>query len=219
MIKKIKEEAGLTMVEMLASTLILTLLALMLGTGLQMVLHSYETMIAKSEMQILVSTAVDAIADELRYAQDVEKLSSENASAEGTMYHYSTNFKYISDTFYGVGNPVVFKLDSKGQIKACRFVETPDDPDDFDDPDKGMRVLSTGVYGNRKGVVGIYTTYKEYNVTDLEVTFDDNSLTGEEFFNIYLKVETADHRISVETPNGGVKVRCLNPSSEDDTTP
>lgn len=67
--KKLKGQKGFSMVEMLACTVVLLLLAMVLNVGLQAALDSYHRMIAKSETQILVSTAIDALADELRYTQ------------------------------------------------------------------------------------------------------------------------------------------------------
>ena len=202
--KKLKEEAGLTLVEMLAATVILILLALMLNTGLQMALHSYETMIAKSEVELLLSTAVDALADDLRYARDVD-----GQDGSGFQYIYDpdsgtrTNqtmdkggFNFTSGSF---GNVTELKVaengDNKGQIMAVA------------DGDK--RVLSTGVYGNE----GI--SYKAYEVTKMTVTYHKPE-SGASTFTIYLKVETTDSRkISAETT---VTVRCLNPPAET-TTP
>lgn len=67
--KKLKGQKGFSMMEMLACTVVLLLLAMVLNVGLQAALDSYHRMIAKSETQILVSTAIDALADELRYTQ------------------------------------------------------------------------------------------------------------------------------------------------------
>lgn len=68
--RKWRETAGLTLVEMLCAVAILILLGLLLNTGLQMAVKSYRNITAASETQLLLSTAVDALTDELRYAQD-----------------------------------------------------------------------------------------------------------------------------------------------------
>lgn len=110
---------GFTLVEMLAAAVILILLGLMLNTGIQMAMRTYRSLVAHSELELLVSTAVDALADDLRYAQNVS----------GT----DENFSYTSDSF---GADTRFSIDSNedspswGQILA-----------------NGKRVLSTGAYG------------------------------------------------------------------------
>lgn len=70
--RKLRETAGLTLVEMLAAVAVLVLLGLMLNTGIQMAVRSYRTMIACSEVELLLSTLADALGDDLRYAQEVE---------------------------------------------------------------------------------------------------------------------------------------------------
>lgn len=70
--RKLKEAAGLTLVEMLAAVAVLILLGLILNTGMQMAVGSYRTMIARSEVELLLSTLADALGDDLRYAQEVE---------------------------------------------------------------------------------------------------------------------------------------------------
>lgn len=187
--KKLREEAGLTMVEMLAAVVILMLLSLMLGTGLQMALNSYQTVIAESEVDLLLSTAVNAIADDLRYARDVDTL--EDVTVDGKTV--CSDFTYKSDSF-GDNIRLVLNDSKGGQIMA-----------------NDMLFLSNGAYGNG----GI--SYKEYIVTNMKVTHDENAL-GEIIFTIYLRVETTDGKISAETPNGGVTVRCMNPPIET-TTP
>lgn len=116
--KKLKDEAGFSLVELLAVTVVLMLLGLMLNTGLQMALNSYRTVVAQSEVELLLSTAVDALADDLRFAQDVTKTGDT----------VDSNFTYNSDSF---GDEVRLAVDeTTGQIMAS-----------------GKRVLSTGVYG------------------------------------------------------------------------
>lgn len=69
--KKLKDSGGFTLVEMLCAVAILALLAMMLNTGLQMAMHSYRSITAESETQLLLNTLVDAVTNELRYAHEV----------------------------------------------------------------------------------------------------------------------------------------------------
>lgn len=199
--KKLKNEAGLTVIEMLAATIVLVLLALMLNTGLQMAFNTYETMIAKSEVELLLSTAVDTLADELRYARDAY-------GADGSGFNYYIDddgngisrkldggFTYTSSSFGAVTDLKVDATESsnnKGQIMVT--VQNGASP-------KDLLVLSTGAYGNQ----GI--SYKAYEVTAMTVTLHKDS-DGKTTFTIVLKMQTTDSRkISAETT---VTVRCLN---------
>lgn len=100
--KKLNSRSGLTLVEMMAATVILILLGLILNTGLQMSMNTYRSITAQSELELLLSTAVDALADDLRYAR--------NVSPQGG------SFTYTSDSF---GRGTSLTVDSEdGQIKA-----------------------------------------------------------------------------------------------------
>ena len=138
--KKLKEKSGLTMVEMLAASLVLALLALMLNTGLQMVMNTYQTMIAHSELELLVSTAVNTLADDLRYAQDVRPINSTDP----------VDFTYYSDS-YGEKTHLVVE---NGRIVAKSENATGNNT---------WPVLSTGAYGKSD-------SYKEYRVEELKIT-------------------------------------------------
>ena len=86
--KKLTDAGGLTLVEMLCAVVILILLGLLLNTGIQMAVRSYRDMVAQSEVELLLSTAIDALSDDLRYAQDVKYLSGD-----------TSRFIYRSDSF------------------------------------------------------------------------------------------------------------------------
>lgn len=102
--KKLNTEDGLTLVELLAATVILVLLGLLLNTGLQMAMSAYRAIVAQSEVELLLSTAVDAIACELRYARDV------TVGEDGKLASYT------SDSF-GADTGLTVDLED-GQIKA-----------------------------------------------------------------------------------------------------
>lgn len=115
--KKLNSESGLTLVEMLCAVVILILLGLLLNTGLEMAVRSYRSLTAVSEAELLLSTAVDALSDDLRYARDV--------SGSGD------SFTYFSDSF---GADTALEVNADGQIVA-RVGE------------EAKLVLSTGAYG------------------------------------------------------------------------
>lgn len=122
--KKLNSESGLTLVEMLCAVVILILLGLLLNTGLEMAVRSYRSLTALSEAELLLSTAVNAIADDLRYARNVTD------EAGGVTYD--------SDSY---GNGVRLDVDpADGQIKAYQGTAV-------DGKRVLKRVLSTGAYG------------------------------------------------------------------------
>lgn len=100
--RKLKARRGLTLVEMVAATAVLALLALMLHTGLFMAQNSYRQMMGESERQLLVSTLSDLLANELRYARDI-------STDENGLQHY-TSVNY--------GRNTTLALNDKGQLEA-----------------------------------------------------------------------------------------------------
>ena len=157
--KKLEGKAGFTLVEMLAAAMILILLAVMLGTGLQMAMRNYRTVIAKSELELLVSTAVDALADDLRFAW---KVKTKNGTEELDAYD--------SDS-YGAETRLVLEDD---QIIA----KSSDNPD-------GYRVLSTGAYGKNESyrkykITELDISYKDgaFSISLAAATEDDTIRAG-----------------------------------------
>lgn len=186
--KKLNQEAGFTLVEMLAATMVLILLTMMLGTGLQMTVRGYQKVTAQSEVDLMLSTIMDALVDDLRFAQDY--------SAEGFSDTDSVPFTYTSDSFEGKIHLEVSDEEGQvGQIMAIDISQPKPNP---------MRFLSTGVYGAVTS-----DGERAYRVTEMSIKpHPDGSETGANTFEIYLKVQAvADESIKAE---GKVTVRCLN---------
>lgn len=124
---KLRNNRGFTLVEMLAAVVVLILLSLMLNTGLQMSLNSYHTMTEESETDLLLSTIVDALSGELRFARDVRT----EEQTDGSETHQVLK-DYTSGSF---GRRTELSVEEDGQIYAS-----------------GKRLIATGAYGN-----GTYT--------------------------------------------------------------
>lgn len=187
--RKINSEAGFTLVEMLAAVVILVMLSLMLGTGLQMTMDSYQKITAQSEVDLLASTAVNALADDLRFARDVSgKTIDTTKQADG--YKDCSNFNYTSDSF--AGKELRIGLNGAGQIVVCENNGAGPAVREF---------LSSGAYG----VMGA-DGKRAYKVAEegTNITYNDN----DGIFTIRLTVQAvADPSIEATRE---VTVRCLN---------
>lgn len=87
---KLRDSRGLTLVEMLCATLILIMLALLIGSGTHMAMDSYKRMVVRSEMELLMSSLSNALADELRYASDINPSSGTLTDYRSWRYGGST---------------------------------------------------------------------------------------------------------------------------------
>lgn len=121
-LKRLRSQRGLTMVETLAAVAALTLLCLALGSGLNIAVHAYRSITAQSETELLLSTAADAITDELRFACLL------SPPADGRLDVYESQ-RY--------GPNAALAINGNGQL----VVRTPSSPDE------GRQMLSSGVYG------------------------------------------------------------------------
>lgn len=71
--KKLADAGGFSLMEMLCAVVVLSLLCMLTGTGIQMAMSNYFTLVGESETQLLLSTLSSALSDKLRYAVVIEK--------------------------------------------------------------------------------------------------------------------------------------------------
>ena len=157
--KKLADTGGVSIVEMLCATIILILLGLLLNSGLQLSVKSYRELTAESETQLLLATAIDALADDLRYAEDVEASGGKLNS-------------YFSDSY--------------GENTTLELNNTENDPNKgkvyANSGGKKLRVLPDGAYGlNGRYVVDrMDITYENNCFTlDLKVKEKDSTISAE----------------------------------------
>ena len=191
--KKLKDSGGLTMIEMLCATVILVLLCLMTGTGIQMALKNYHTLTAESETQLLLSSLTDALSDKLRYC---------------VVYTDKTTGAYkrcsIGEIDASSGKLIIKETDATGDP-----VEKP--------------LLPEGAYGELIGAERKYKVTAEAGSFTPDITAKDPAdpeSPRTATFKIKLIVEETTGSISSKTPEEGLVIRCLNPvRKEEGTTP
>jgi competence protein ComGC len=198
--KKLKNCHGVTLVEMLATVVVLVLLGMMLQTGLNLAVHSYHKMMATSEIEVLASTISSVMADELRYAKDVR------LDDEGQLYSY-TSANY--------GTKTIMTKNDEGQLISSSV------PVGGTDTSTG-RMLATGAYGNGDyKITGLTITCTPTANTDntnagnSSDTDTDNTnastnpnATDTPVFYVTLKLTCEKYDVTEETT---FVVRCLNP--------
>lgn len=158
--KKLKSKAGVTLVELMAAVAILLLLGLILLAGLNFSFTSYRTATAQSELELLLSTAVDALVDDLRYARNVDPTASP--------------VTYFSDS-YGEGTHFTITNPACPNQLVAESSEGPEPGRDY------WRVLPTGAYGLNKAyrITELGVTYDDgtFNI-QMKVETADGSISA-----------------------------------------
>ena len=121
MTRKWKDSRGLSLVETLCAVAILVLLGLLINTGLQLAVHSYQDVTAQEELELLLSTLSDAVSDDLRYAKNIQT----DTNHKLVSYH-SERYNMV-DT----DGTTTLKVEDDGQLYANIY-----------------RVVSSGAYGS-----------------------------------------------------------------------
>lgn len=197
--KKLKDSGGLTMVETLCAVAILVLLCLMMNTGIHMAVTNYRALTSESEIQLLLSSLSDALADKLRYC----------------VVYVDESGAYESCFVGGVRSEDAIKVDDNDH----RLKVTVKDPDGGPEAKKDVDLLPEGAYGNPDGF------YKgDYQVTmgsampggadsaALKETYQKNTNS----FAIKLTVQDVNLGITKTTE---LFVRCLNPVKKEGPEP
>lgn len=99
---KNRAKAGLTLVEMLCTVIIVLLFSVGLVNGMSLAVKSYQQSLMSSESQILVSTLTSIVSDELRYSGTV----TAPAEGEGTVSFFSRTY----------GEDSAFSQNGDGQV-------------------------------------------------------------------------------------------------------
>ncbi len=191
-LRKLKNNAGFSLAEMLMAVLILLMVSLIVATGMPAARNAYEKTVIGSNAQAMLSTAVSALRDELGTAWDVQ--------VSGTTVTY---FKADTGTRATISNDGVIPegkdASAYNSITIQDFVEV----DFIHDPD------SEGKYKNGN----IRALVPDSN-TDLYVTYSSVSYT-----NNIVKIgglEVRRQKDSTNTPlaklDTDLEIRVLSPN-------
>ena len=93
-IRKLKERAGFTLAEMLLAILILLMVSSIVATGIPAARNAYEKVVLGSNAQILLSTTVATLRDELGTAWDVKA-----DETSGDLLYFSADTGAVSRLF------------------------------------------------------------------------------------------------------------------------
>ena len=85
---KMKSRLGFTLAETLLAVLILLLVSTVVATGIPAVKNAYEKVVLASNAEVLLSTTISALRNELGTAQNVKKIDAETGEEENSAISY-----------------------------------------------------------------------------------------------------------------------------------
>lgn len=168
MTRKWKDSRGLSLVETLCAVAILVLLGLLINTGLQLAVHSYQDVTAQEELELLAASLSDALADDLRYAT----FPDTNSDGSLKSYHSGRYNVGTRETELSIGTGDGEEKKDKGQLYANDY-----------------RVLPSGAYGSGGAYIipedGLKITYENGLFTvDLTVKQAKGELSAHTEFTV-----------------------------------
>ena len=108
--RKLRNRSGFTLAEMMMTVLILLLVSLIVATGMPAAKNAYTKVVLSSNAQVLLSTTVDSLRDELGTAWNIEKVDT-------------TKLKYFSAN---TGNVRELSVDENKDIVVQDYVTATD---------------------------------------------------------------------------------------------
>ena len=213
--KKLADNGGLTVIEMLCATLILVLLCMMVSTGVSMAAHDYRMLTAEAETELLVNTIVSSLSDRLRSSTLSVNTTTDKYRHDLGMVAIAVGSAEAGDT---EGKPAKGTVVLK-EVKADGSISTEE-----------KALLPDGAYGAVFKKDASDGKMRRYEVTEMSVKVikaDGTELelppatwpaggtypgVGETVtYKIKVKVEDRMTHVTRGTPDDGIIVRSPNP--------
>ena len=122
---KLNKKSGFTLAETLLAVLILLLVSTIVATGIPVAKNAYEKVILASNADVLLSTTINALRNELGTAQDVETVSTDNSDVKTVITYYNKSAQTISKICLKSNLPgTVDTSDPNGTIMYQRYADT-----------------------------------------------------------------------------------------------
>lgn len=211
--RKLADNGGLTLIEMLCATFILILLCVMVSTGLGMAAYDYHMLTAEAETELLLNTIVTSLTDRLRgstFSVEVDEITKEQT------YIHSLGRVTIAKEGPAAGNTepaqgTVVIQDSSSEQKAL-----------LPDGAYGAVFSEDTAKGKKRRYEVVSVSVKVKNAAgvefDLPLAGGGTGLypaPGEAVtYTIRLTVKDRITGVTKTTPDNGVIVRSLNPMKQ-----
>lgn len=156
--KKLKSKRGFTLAETLLAVLILLMVSTILASGVPAAKNAYEKVVLASNAEVLLSTTVSALRNELGTAKDIERNGT-------TLTYYNEARGSTSKIYKYVGTE-----DVSGVIMIQRYAKT---------GDIGVDSAAVRLISKTASTEDLYVTYEGVAYANGIVTFTNLSVNRE----------------------------------------
>ena len=122
-LERIKSASGFTLAETLLTVFILMLVGIVMATGIPAAKNAYEDVVVASNAQVLLSTAVSVLRNELGTAQDVEAANNEiiyyNSARSAYSKIYLENGDIMLQRYYSKSGDMVTAIPAEKLVSEA----------------------------------------------------------------------------------------------------
>ncbi len=165
--KRARSRKGFTLAETLLAVLILLMVSSIVATGVPAAKNAYEKVVLGANAQILLSTSLTALRDELGTASDIKKKGN-------TLSYYSAKTHSYARIF----------CDSESKGIMVRDYIGYEDKDKEPVPEEATAETARRLVSEKAATKDLYVTYKDVDVTYKEVGDSEGMVT---FSNIEVR--------------------------------
>lgn len=188
--KKLRSAAGFSLAEALTAVLIMLMASSIIAAGIPAATNAYEKVVLASNAEVLLSTAVTALRNEIGTADFVK--ADEDGS--GITYYSgaagSASRIFLSGTASGDGGGTETEENAR-HVMVARYVAMPEAKvDGADDPPDPVRLIS-----KEAATADLYVTYESVSYGDGVVVFHDLAVKRESGERVLTERETLSIRV------------------------
>ena len=177
--QKIHSKGGFTLAEMLLAIIILLLVSVIMVTGIPAAKEAYEKVVMASNAEVLLSTTISALRNELGTAQDPDTSTEATGKPDGSAITYYNSAR-------GATSRIYVPDDGDGKIMIQRYYSA----DGLSKNDEAVRLMSS-----KASTADLYVTYSSVTYADGIVTFTGLSVDRESGATGIAKRDTLSIRV------------------------
>lgn len=189
--KKLKSKAGLTLMEMMAALLVMVLLVMGMGTGMDAGMRVYRDSQFETDSAALADILNTSMSDLLRYAQDVKKST---ATPDGIEFVFTNAEFGVLDGYFQMSD----QENSKGTVQLKNLKDS-----------SALELVNAGAYKNLS-ITNLHVIYVPEGAIEMQIPGDENKTPISRGGFFYITYEISSTVDSAKTRTEETVVRQMN---------